>query len=129
MLADKLDIWVDMYKLAILLVRYQNGERPRNDRKVQMPRYARYGIMNDAVKSVIRCLDIIYEANKDKRLRARCYDTVLECLFAVRTRVRIMGECGYLSDRQRTNIMSMLAKVGKQATALRNASQSSAATE
>lgn len=127
MLATQLDIWVDTFNLAKLLAQYQSGKTPRGDKGVFMPKYARYGIMNECVNVVVSCLDIIYIANKNKKSRAIYYDTFLERLQGVHSRIRLMSEMRWLSVRQSTNIMTQMEIVGKQATALRNASRISAA--
>lgn len=127
MLATQLDIWVDTFNLAKLLAQYQSGKTPRGDKGAFMPKYARYGIMNECVNVVVSCLDIIYIANKNKNSRAIYYDTFLERLQGVHSRIRLMSEMRWLSVRQSTNIMTQMEKVGKQATALRNASRISAA--
>ena len=127
MLATQLDIWVDTFNLAKLLAQYQSGKTPRVEKGAFMPKYARYGIMNECVNVVVSCLDIIYIANKNKKRRAIYYDTFLERLQGVHSRIRLMSEMRWLSVRQSTNIMTQMEKVGKQATALRNASRISAA--
>lgn len=124
MLATQLDIWVDTFNLAKLLALYQSGKKPRGDKGAFMPKHARYGIMNECVNVTISCLDVIYMANKNKNSRALYYETFLERLQGVHSRIRLMSEVGWLSVRQTTNIMTLMDKVGKQATALRNASRS-----
>lgn len=125
MLAEKLDIYVTTERLCELLVKYQIGRKPKGDmRRPAMPKYVRHGLMNDCVMLSFRTLDYIYAANRDMANRARAYQLVLDNLKAVEYRIRVMGNVGFLSYKQTANIMTAIANCAKQATALRNASQS-----
>lgn len=133
MLAEKLDIYVTTERLCELLVKYQIGHKPKGDvsRPVMpkyvrpaMPKYVRHGLMNDCVMLSFRTLDYIYAANRDMANRARAYQLVLDNLKAIEYRIRVMGNVGFLSYKQTANIMTAIANCAKQATALRNASQS-----
>ena len=128
MLADKLSIYVDTFSLCKLIGQYQQGHRVKGDRQPSMPKFARYGIMNDCLSRALRLLDVVYEANKYKSKRYYAYDSYLEIHQGIKSRVRLMGELRWLTTRQTTNIMSLLGKTGRQATALRNASQSPCGT-
>ena len=125
MLAEKLDIYVTTERLCELLVKYQKGNKPKGDVcRPAMPKYVRHGLMNDCVMLSFRTLDYIYAANRDMANRARAYQLVLDNLKAVEYRIRVMGNVGFLSYKQSANIMTAIANCAKQATALRNASQS-----
>ena len=125
MLAEKLDIYVTTERLCELLVKYQIGHKPKGDtRRSAMPKYVRHGLMNDCVMLSFRTLDYIYAANRDMANRARAYQLVLDNLKAIEYRIRVMGNVGFLSYKQTANIMTAIANCAKQATALRNASQS-----
>ena len=125
MLAEKLDIYVTTERLCELLVKYQIGNKPKSDtRRPAMPKYVRHGLMNDCVMLSFRTLDYIYAANRDMANRARAYQLVLDNLKAIEYRIRVMGNVGFLSYKQTANIMTAIANCAKQATALRNASQS-----
>ena len=125
MLAEKLDIYVTTERLCELLVKYQIGHKPKGDtRRPTMPKYVRHGLMNDCVMLSFRTLDYIYAANRDMANRARAYQLVLDNLKAIEYRIRVMGNVGFLSYKQTANIMTAIANCAKQATALRNASQS-----
>lgn len=124
MLAEKLDIYVTTERLCELLVKYQIGHKPKGDTRPAMPKYVRHGLMNDCVMLSFRSLDYIYAANRDMANRARAYQLVLDNLKAIEYRIRVMGNVGFLSYKQTANIMTAIANCAKQATALRNASQS-----
>ena len=125
MLAEKLDIYVTTERMCELLVKYQIAHKPKGDVcRPAMPKYVRHGLMNDCVMLSFRTLDYIYAANRDMANRARAYQLVLDNLKAVEYRIRVMGNVGFLSYKQTANIMTASANGAKQATALRNASQS-----
>lgn len=125
MLAEKLDIYVTTERLCELLVKYQKGNKPKGDVcRPAMPKYVRHGLMNECVMLSFRTLDYIYAANRDMTNRARAYQLVLDNLKAIEYRIRVIGNVGFLSYKQTANIMTAIANCAKQATALRNASQS-----
>lgn len=125
MLAEKLDIYVTTERLCELLVKYQIGRKPKGDvHRVAMPKYVRHGLMNDCVMLAFRSLDYIYAANRDMTNRARAYQLFLDNMKAIEYRIRVMGNVKFLSYKQTANIMTAIASCAKQATALRNASQS-----
>ena len=86
MLADKLSIYVDTFSLCKLIGQYQQGHRVKGDRQPSMPKFARYGIMNDCLSRALRLLDVVYEANKYKSKR------YYACVSA--TRIISDGACG-----------------------------------
>lgn len=110
MLAEDLQIWKDCFTLCKMLLTYQP----------QISKTIRYGEYSVAVQNACSALDVIYLANRDMAERQEKIAEALRLIGSVRSRVRLFGETKFITVRQATNLMFLVDKVAKQATAWRN---------
>lgn len=124
MLTEELRIYRDTFKLCEILMRYQVGGVPKGDHPREMPKYVKHGVFQQTLDKALAALDSIYIANSHVTGRASALGRYLENLGCARSRIRLMGEMEYLTVRQQTNLMSLVDKCAKQATAWRKSTQS-----
>ena len=113
MLAENLQIYRDTYELAKALMANES----------HVPKQIRYGEYGRAVSMSLDALDAIYVANSDVDGRIAVLTRMLQMIGGVRSRVRLLGELGYLPPKKQVHFSLMLEKISKQATGWRNASQ------
>ena len=112
MIAQKLEI----YKTTLDIVNYLY----KNLKNVQ--RLVRYSIYQKICDITADALDLIYLANKYKDKRIAYLEKYIDNMNKVHSRLRILGENKYLSQKQVTFLMLRLDSCLKQATGWRNSS-------
>lgn len=113
MLSEELQIYQTTYKLIKLLYTYERN----------IPKSVRYGEYQRAIALMFDALDVIYLANRDTDRRGEQLERYLELTGAVRGRIRLFGELGYLGVKQKTNLMWLVENCRRQATGWRNKAQ------
>ena len=125
MLTEDLQLYRDTYKLAEVLLKYQCGGIPKGDRPhPKMPKCVKHGIFQQTIDKTLSALDYIYVANSNKMARLHALGMYLELLGGVRSRIRLIGEMDFITAKQQTNLMFLVDKCAKQATAWRKSTQS-----
>lgn len=110
MLSEELQIYQTTYNLIKILYTYEKN----------MPKSVRYGEYQRAIALMFDALDVIYLANRDAGRRRERLEKYLELTGAVRGRIRLFGELGYLGVKQKTNLMWLVENCRRQATGWRN---------
>lgn len=121
MLTEQLSIYRDTFRTCVTLMKYQTGGVPKGDvPHPKMPKCITNGAFQQCVDKMLEALDKTYIANSKESSRYEVLQDYLCLVGAVRSRIRMLGELRYLTDKQQTNLMFMLDSCGKQATAWRN---------
>lgn len=112
MLSEKLQIYLDTYKLVEVLYRHMSN----------VPKAYRYGEYGRASSMSFEALDMIYVANSSQEERPAALTRYLQLIGGVRSRMRLMSEMKILPPKMSVNVQFLLDKVSRQAIGWRNAS-------
>lgn len=112
MLSTELQIHRDTYRLASMLI----------DLHPLFPRIHRFTIGQKMVSAALELFECIHLANTDKAARQRHLAAFITKAELLQVMVRICAEKGCISVRRQAEIALLMNKIGRQATAWKNAS-------